>query len=216
MTLGLIGDVHGEDAALEAALAFLRSQQLDLLLCTGDLPAKQGVGDTARCCILLREAGVKTIRGNHDRWQVENAADPFLAAMGEDWLLPEDTLAFLQALPATRLLETPWGKLLLCHGIGKDDMAELYPGGSDAPIAAVLTEAGIAGRVAFMVAGHTHRRMVRHVAGVTILNPGTLRWEEEPGFAILDLAGGFIQFYDLTPFTNAIASGVRIALEKAT
>ena len=33
---------------------------------------------------------------------------------------------------------------------------------------------------------------------------GTLRWEEQPCVAVLDLAKGSLQFYDLTPFTNTI------------
>lgn len=204
MRIGLIGDVHGEDAALEAALAFLKTQAVEVLLCTGDLPAKQGIGNTARCCQLLKSAGVLTVRGNHDRWAVENAADPFLQAFGSADVLPEDTSDFLETLPPTRQLETPLGKLLLCHGVGSDDMASIYPGGPSEPIVEVLTKAGILGQMAILVSGHTHQRMVRTVAGMTLVNAGTLRWEEQPCVAVLDLAKGSLQFYDLTPFTNTI------------
>jgi hypothetical protein len=55
-----------------------------------------------------------------------------------------------------------------------------------------------------MVAGHTHKRLVRRAGTVTILNPGTLLWDKEPGFAIADFAHGTVQFYNLTPFTNVI------------
>src|SRR5436853_7065250 len=71
--IGIIGDVHGEDGALEAALNLLGGiTGLDAILCTGDVPGKNGTGDLARCCDLLENAGVMTIRGNHDRWYIEN------------------------------------------------------------------------------------------------------------------------------------------------
>lgn len=200
---GLIGDIHGQARTLEVVLDYLRALSLDALLCTGDLPMKgytqsRETADTANTCArLLRDANVQTVRGNHDRYFVENAADPTLSAMFRaEWDASAEALAFARSLPPTLRRETPQGDLLLCHGFGGDDMAGIYPGGGDAPIAEALRRSGHAEGLRYMVAGHTHRRMLRTVAGVTIVNPGALIHDEEPpGFAVADLETGKVTFY---------------------
>lgn len=212
--VGLIGDVHGQVRALESALIYLQALSLDALICTGDLPIKGYTQspETARtaneCALLLRNANVQTVRGNHDRFFVENAADPTLAAIFRDeWEASGEALAFAKSLPATRRLETPRGDLLLCHGFGSDDMAGIYPGGEDAPIAEALVRAEpLTAGLRYLVAGHTHYRMVRTVTGVTILNPGALIGDKEaPGFATADLGTGTVTFYVLETGGNIVA-----------
>lgn len=209
--VALIGDVHGEDAALQAILSFLADLgPLDAILCTGDIPGRAGVGNTGRCCALLDAAGAFTIRGNHDRWFFEKTGKRF----GDDTgpLAPAE-LTFLRRLPTTRSFDTPHGALLLCHGVATDDMSGIYPGGDDDMIDRVLESYGLPGDYALMIAGHTHRRMVRPLpSGMLLLNPGTLRWDEEPGFGVLDLEAGVLQFYDLTPIINTIQPGERHTL----
>lgn len=211
----MIGDVHGEDAALEAALAYLATLgPLDAILCTGDVAAKKGEGDTDRCCRLLADAGALCVRGNHDRWTLESGGDPALAAIGlGDRLASRASLAFLKALPETRTFATPLGKLLLCHGVGGDDMAGVYPGDDEAAAQRTLAEKRLdRGDYRVHLAGHTHRRMARTVCGVTLLNPGTLRWDEQPGFAVADFTEGAWTLYDLAPFTNEITQSEAIRL----
>ena len=103
---GLIGDVHGENLALADVLDFLKSQNLDAILCTGDVPAKRGRGNTAACAKLLQEAGVLAIRGNHDRWAIENATDTRLIDLMDETEFGKGPLTYLQALPNTHLWNT--------------------------------------------------------------------------------------------------------------
>src|SRR5678810_334167 len=63
---GLIGDVHAEDELLELALDYFEKQNVEHVLCTGDVA--DGAGSVVRCCTLLRQYSVQTVRGNHDRW----------------------------------------------------------------------------------------------------------------------------------------------------
>ena len=210
--IGIIGDVHGEDAALYAALSFLESEgPFDNLLCTGDLPAKQGIGDTDRCCGLLHESGVLTIRGNHDRWYIENESLRSYYGDAEKELSGESQ-RFISGLPPLREMETPLGSLLLCHGIARDDMSGIYPGGPDEDISRALESYGLPGKYRFMVNGHTHRRMVRPLPGLTIINAGSLRWEENPGFLIADFNKARIDLFDLTPFTYQITAAGSVGL----
>lgn len=205
--VGLIGDVHGEDKALEAALTFLKAQSgLDALLCVGDLPGKQGIANTDHCCELLQAAGVWMIKGNHDAWAVEKAKTGNSFGMGDEWPLTKETIAFLQATPRTRTFETPLGSLLLCHGAGTDYMAGVYPftPAQAQQVIHELKEQRIYGWHRIMVAGHTHRRLAQLAGTIAIINPGTLLYDENPGFAIADFEEGTVQFYNLIPFTNQI------------
>ena len=193
--VGVIGDVHAEDADLEAVLNFLREQgDLDALLCTGDIV--DGEGDASRCCALLREAGALTVRGNHDRWLFE---------MRRYESVDLSARAYLAALPPTRRFQTPRGPLLLCHGLGDNDITRWsgYPGvypddGESAlqanlPLLRLLMQA----QYRFVINGHTHRRMVRTLDDLTILNAGTLQWGYERGFLIADFERAIARFYTI-------------------
>jgi len=66
--------------------------------------------------------------------------------------------------------------LLLCHGLGGDDMNGVYPGdfGYGLEVNDVLQGLIREGRYRFVVNGHTHLRMVRSFGGLTIINAGSL------------------------------------------
>ena len=103
---------------------------------------------------------------------------------------------FLAGLPVVREYATSVGRALLCHGLGLDDMAGLKPD-DDPRDNASLVALRAAAYYRLVIAGHTHRRMVRQVGGLTIVNPGTLYRKHEPGFARIDLAAGEVAFFDL-------------------
>jgi putative phosphoesterase len=195
---GILGDIHAEDGALEAALRVFAQEGADAVLCVGDVV--DGPGDPNRCCALLEDAGVLTVRGNHDRWalagemrQREDATPPEA--------LSERSRRFLEALPATMEVETAMGRLLLCHGMGDDDMAALEPETSGYSLQAIptLRELMLRRDLALCVGGHTHKRMVRAFQGLLVINPGTLLRTHEPGFAMADLRERSLRFYDVMP-----------------
>lgn len=204
--LGLIGDVHTEHGALEEVLAFFQREQITDIVCTGDVV--NGFGDAERCCQLLREFKVRTVRGNHDRW---------LMAWGEVSLpnatrieaLSEESMNWLQSLPETLEIETTGGLALLCHGIGNDDMELITEEESDEVLLAncLLQDLVAQQRFRFLINGHSHRHMVRHVpsalsgsAGyqpLTIINAGTLRRDHHPLSGIADFSAGTLRFIGL-------------------
>jgi predicted phosphodiesterase len=99
------------------------------------------------------------------------------------------SLAWLKSLPSTRRFATVRGDLLLCHATGEDDMTAVRPDDSDFALdsndalQALIQE----GDVTLLVCGHTHRRMVRRVGPLTIVNAGTLSRYDEPCFGVVDL-----------------------------
>lgn len=198
--IGLLGDIHCEDGRLAAALAFFQTQHLDVICAVGDLV--DGPGDVNRTIELLREHQVIAVRGNHERWLFA----------GEMRSLPEVTSRFdlraaaweyLPNLPTLRRLETVAGRALLCHGLGTDDMAGVWPEDdilrvhSNYPLWQLVSRR----EYRFVLNGHTHQRLVRSFgkAGddLTIINAGTLYRKHRPCVCVADFALGEVQFYDL-------------------
>jgi len=194
--LGLLGDVHAEDARLARALRFFQDELVDDVLCVGDVV--DGFGDDDDCVRQLRAAKVKSVRGNHERWFLEAALqrlDDPRRPRGLDWA----TWRWAMSLPTTRHLRTP-RPAVLCHAMGEDDMSVLLPRHPRStfeahPEVRRLRDEG----VRLVLCGHTHVRMVRDVGGLTIVNAGTLYRKDRPGVALVDLEVNEVRFYDLDP-----------------
>jgi predicted phosphodiesterase len=188
---GAIGDVHGEDRFLASALDHMKS--LDAILSVGDLV--DGRGDVDRCCALLKDRGALVVRGNHERWVLSGKMRELPQATLREDLAPA-TLDFLRSLPAVRSLDTVMGKLLLCHGVGKDDMIRLLPEDESYVLTSndALQEVLAAG-FELMVCGHTHRPMVRSIQGLTVINAGTLHHADAPTFVEVDLEAKVAQYF---------------------
>lgn len=199
--VGVIGDVHTEIDILRQVLARLRALDLDAILCTGDVPDGPHHGDSVdQCCALLRAANVVTICGNHDRWLQEGEARDAPDATHREEVGPE-AFAFLQSLPTMVEFETPTGQLLFCHGLGPDDMAGVHPLDRGASLDGNerLQELVREARYAYVINGHTHRRMVRAIGSLTLINAGTLLAEHGPGCVAVDFESSSVRLYDVHP-----------------
>lgn len=193
--IGLVGDVHAEDEYLAAALAHLAKAQVDRVLCVGDIV--DGRGDVDRCVELLALHRVDTVRGNHDRWML---TDP--GKVQELLGLVAATRSWLAGLPPTRSYGTVAGQMLLCHGLGEDDMVFV----GEALREAEKSDAGemvrqllrlVPENVRLVLAGHTHQRGIQAIGPVTLVDAGTLRSDDNPCFSVVDLAERVVQFYDV-------------------
>jgi predicted phosphodiesterase len=207
--IGVLGDIHAEDEFVAMALAHLAQCAVDRVVAVGDLV--DGPGDVVRCCRLLRDAGALVVRGNHERWLLSDTMRDLPDAIrAAD--LDAATRAWLAALPPTRVIDTVAGALLLCHGLGDNDMAGLRPDdfGYGLEVNDALWSLVRGGKFAFVVNGHTHQRMVRRVEGTTIVNAGTLYRAHQPCFAVVDLVERAVQFFDLA--RTGVAPAARIAL----
>lgn len=204
--LGLIGDVHAEDQLLARTLEQMTPGRVDRVLCTGDLV--DGFGNVDRVCALLQARGVLVVRGNHDRWIRADEARTLPNAHRMTDLAVE-SIGYLKELPKTHTLDVPsalgGGRVMLCHGIGENDMCQLLPDDHGYAISANSDLLGVLfdPTVRLMIGGHTHTPMVRRFergAGkrpLFVVNPGTLARDGAPGFAIVDLAQGRADFFRL-------------------
>jgi predicted phosphodiesterase len=192
--IGLLGDVHAEDEALDLALRVFADAGVDLVAAVGDIV--DGPGSADRCCVTLAEAGAAAVRGNHDRWF---CAGTMRELTGATLTLGAAARGFLAGLPATRRFAVPGGEVLVCHGLGDEDMASVALD-ADAlsiqwndPLAALLAE----DRPLWVLNGHTHRRGVFRHRKLTVINGGTLLRDHDPCLSIVDLARAEVTYVDI-------------------
>lgn len=208
MKIGLIGDVHGEDHYLELALEALAVLKPDAFVCVGDIA--DGPGSIDRCVQLLQANNACCVMGNHDRWMLDGTMRSSTDATSKDDI-STSSLDYLSSLPKTMEIQTPHGLLLLCHGLGNNDMCRLNQDDFDYPYTVEnnLELQDILGskRYAFVVSGHTHRWMIRDYQGITFVNAGTLKKEHSPGFALLNTETRDLLWFSISP-KSATANSV--------
>ncbi|MBB3262323.1 putative phosphoesterase [Paraburkholderia bannensis] len=175
MKIAAISDIHGNLAALDAVLADIRSQGVDLIVNLGDiLSGALYPSQTADRLMALR---LPTIKGNHERQLL--AGEPSRMGPSDRFAhhaLREDQRAWLRELPATL---RPADDVLLVHGTPSSDLdyflETVTPGGCRvATRAEVASRAGDA-QAALILCGHTHlQRSMRLDDGRLIVNPGSV------------------------------------------
>jgi len=175
-------DIHGNLAALEAVLAEVPDEAR--ILVGGDICA--GGEHPSETLTRLRGLGdrVAWLRGNADRELhpgEEGLAPPEFLEKARSQL-SEEEIEFLHDLPPTQRI----GDVLYCHASPRNDLD-------------IFTERTPEERIAFLfdgldgqtvVCGHTHTQYDRTVAGVRVVNAGSvgMPYEEEPGaYWLLDL-----------------------------
>lgn len=190
--LGLVGDVHAEEQRLARVLDFFASRGVDRIAQVGDFV--DGMGSDAECVRRLRDADALVVRGNHERWLLE--ALPSLG--GQSRRLDASQLAWTAALPTTRRLATAAGEVLLCHGLGEDDMTLFLPRHGPRELAAnVALNALLETDERVVLAGHTHVRMVRRVSTLTVINAGTLYRKDRSNCTLIDFVGREVEQWDV-------------------
>jgi predicted phosphodiesterase len=198
-TLGILGDIHAEDARLATTLAHLSIAGVDRIVATGDVV--DGHGDVNACCTLLMQHQVLAVRGNHERW-LHAGTMRHLPQATPAAELTSSSAEYLNRLPTTLLMVTLAGSMMLCHGTDGDDMAAVrthdtgYALESNTALQRILTETAHA----VMLSGHTHRRMVRALQTpreLLLINAGTLFREHNPCFGFVDFVARQVHYFDI-------------------
>lgn len=174
--IALIADIHGNADALAAVLADIRTLGADMICNLGD--HFSGPLAAAETLALIRATPMLCLRGNHDRWLIEQSPDEMSASDRSAYdELDAAGLAWLRALPATM---TPCDGIFACHATPGDDLTywlqSVAPDGRICPRAAedVVQLAG-ARREPLLLCGHTHLPDDRILPdGRRILNPGSV------------------------------------------
>ena len=200
--LAVLSDVHGNVAALEAALGEIGRAKPDLIAVAGDLalngPDPQAVLERVR---RLEQDGATVVQGNTDIAVADfdyAAAFPWMPEVPEsfraaaEWAneqLDADALEWLRRLPAERRLMLAETMVLVCHA---------SPGSQTAGFltdldAAVVVE--MVGRTDARVicCGHTHVPEVRDLGWQVIANDGSCGYafdgDPSASWALIEVEG---------------------------
>jgi putative phosphoesterase len=176
-------DIHGNLAALDAVLAEVPDDAT--IVVGGDICA--GGDQPSETLARLRRLGdrVRWLRGNADRelFPGEGGLVPEPLVEQTRGRLSEDEVAFLYELPPTQRIDD----VLYCHASPRNDVDIFTERTPEERLAALFEGLD----VPTVVCGHTHTQYERTVAGVRVVNAGSvgMPYEEEPGaYWLLDLA----------------------------
>ena len=211
MKVGILGDIHGNDSALNAVLNAASSAGVKQWLNAGDVVGYYFA--PRRVMEMLNQLECRSVRGNHEEMlcRARDDADYLLAVEAKYGCGLRVALEQLSAqqvndlcgLPHPLPLVLDGRKILLCHGAPHDIDCYVYPDGDlsalDARALAVFD---------VVVTGHTHYPMQRVLGEKTLLiNPGSVGQprNRQPGahWALYDTESGEVSFhcesYDCSP-----------------
>jgi predicted phosphodiesterase len=190
------GARHAVHERLATAIAWMQAEGAERIVHVGDVA--DGAGDLPRTLAILAEYGIEGVAGNHDRWLLAGQMRELRGAHPASALTAEVERA-LRLWPPLLSLHTVRGELLLCHGVGRDDMLVL----KGDTILGFLTgqpafeELLAADHLALVVAGHTHQPSVRRVGHLIWINAGTLKGDDFPVATLVDVERGEVCFAGL-------------------
>ena len=182
MKIGIIADIHAQYDSLEKALAILEREQVDEIICPGDLVERGKDGE--RVVHTIRKMNIPVVRGNHDELAKEGQIYPlnnlstdeieetFTALRQGDFvktdLLTPETLDWLASLPLQLEFEREGFKIIMFHGSPESNRVYLTPDMLDEELEMALStvDADIA------IYGHTHEAIKRKIGKTLLLNPG--------------------------------------------
>lgn len=176
MRIAVIGDIHGNLAALEAALGEVDRLRPDKIIVLGDVV--DGAPDSIACWRMVRALGAPQVRGNHERYVFDFGTE----RASPEWSAPHFapvrwTLAQcdemvrdeMRRLPiAMTLPEIPG--ILFAHASSRSDQDSVF---MHTP-AATLVPMFVGSTEPLIVRGHNHMAGQRRWDGRTIINVGSV------------------------------------------
>lgn len=193
MKLALMGDIHGNDLALQAVLEAAAAAKVDRLLVTGDLVGYYFA--PLRVLELLSGWKCDVVRGNHEEMLSKARSDEnYLATVEMRYgsgvqvaleQLSSTQLDSLCSLPHPLELDIDGSRILLSHGAPWNLNQYIYPDADQEMLARYLPQ-----NYNLVVMGHTHYPMLRHVGSTVVVNPGSVGqprdWKPGACWALFD------------------------------
>lgn len=176
MKLAVIADIHGNYLALEAVLKDIEKQQVTDVVNLGD--CFSGPLDAGKTANILMKYDFPTIRGNHDRYLIEQKhEDMGLSDACSYGQLSPAHFDWLRALPETLVFRD---EIFLCHGTPKSDSTYWMERVTDEAEIVSRTQKEIEEQArgidcALILCGHTHiPRICTFSNGQLLVNPGSI------------------------------------------
>lgn len=187
MKIGVLSDIHGNYAALQAVLNEAKSLGIEHWFVLGDV-----VGYYYHVDLVIDAlAGLshELIRGNHEEMLGRALEDPSAAQAIKDRygsgielalkMLPAGTIRNLISLPEGKMVDYDGVRFQLCHGAPWDSTVYLYPDSSTQLFDRCLT-----GESHFVLVGHSHYPFVYANEQGVLANVGSVgQARDKGGFA---------------------------------
>jgi putative phosphoesterase len=202
MKLALMGDIHGNAAALRSVLSAASAAGAEILLITGDLVGyyfapMEVVG-------LLEPWSRYIVRGNHEGMlKVARTDSGFLSQVDTKYgtglrtaieQLSVEQIDELCGLSHPQQLVIDGCRILLCHGSPWDNDQYIYPDAQPE----LLKQCAVQD-FDLVVLGHTHYPMQHQVGDTLVANPGSVGQprNRKPGahWALYDTAARSLEFH---------------------
>ena len=180
MRIAVVSDIHGNRTAFEAVQRDLRQASPDLIVHGGDLA--QGGASPAEIVDALRDLGWPGVAGNVDEalyrpssleeFAGQSSAPPSLWTAVREMVtatreaLGEERLAWLRDLPVRQV----HGPMALVHASPESTWRSPAHTASDAELESVYAPLGHP----VAVYGHIHHPFIRSVAGILVVNTGSV------------------------------------------
>jgi putative phosphoesterase len=209
--IGVVSDVHSNSVALAAVLRALDKEQVETILCAGDIVSYYPFVNEA--IDLLRERSVICIAGNHDSYLLGT-----LPVSHENWhaynldytkhIIRIDNLKWLASLPRERYGKFGGLRWHICHGSPWAIDEYIYPDHKAFARFAHL-EADI------VVMGHTHIPYIHRMANILLVNPGSCGQPRDynpmASYAVVDTESATAMLRRVSYDVNAVCR--RVAFE---
>jgi putative phosphoesterase len=176
MRVALISDIHGNLMAFDAVLAELSREDIDGILCLGDV----AIGPQPRETLdRLQELGCPVVMGNWDLAMLDGMPkahteiDRMLVEIGAFWAgsLRDHDREFMRSFVPTLTLELEQGITMLAfHGSPRSPDDFIFATTPDEELALMLGAA----KAQVLVGGHSHVQLFRRLPGSVLVNPGSV------------------------------------------
>lgn len=181
MKLAVISDIHSNITALDAVLSDIERQNVDKVICTGDLVGYAPFPNEV--IELIRERKIPTVMGNYDD-AVGNMRficgcdykDEKAQALGEASIIwskehtSESNKAFLRSLPHEIRLTVNDTKVLLVHGSPERLNEYIYENTPREEMLHYLEQ----GNTDVLICGHIHKPYHAAIGNKSIINAGSV------------------------------------------
>ena len=170
MKIGILSDIHGNLRALDAILHVFRLQNVEKIICLGDMIGyyHQSLDVLDR----LIELDVISILGNHEAYLLG-----YLECLEEKWKvcfleqvkenISPKHMEWLSALPKSLEIDLNGKHIVFFHGSPWNPLEEyIYPNSNKFDEFTTL-------HWDYIFLGHTHYPMLKQVGNINIVNPGS-------------------------------------------
>ncbi|QAA30710.1 metallophosphoesterase family protein [Clostridium manihotivorum] len=193
MRIAVISDIHSNLYALLRVIEDIDSQNVDTVICLGDLV---GYGPQPNEVIaMIKRRSILCIKGNYDASVVDNGftyiRDTNINSFSLPWTVDElraSNKYYLENLPSSITLNIDNKKVLFVHGSPNRIDEYLYDNNPDLESIVSNIEEDI------LVCAHTHLPMIKQINDKMIINGGSVgkpkNGSPDSTYAIIDISKG--------------------------